>query len=247
MSAYSCRQLTFLGDRLTAILGLADFFATIVQDRFLWGLWRQDLPAGLLWSVQATGPLTRLAAPSWSWASIGGELTFHIPSTKWGRQLYGTLQETCEDIIIEDSVIANRTYTNGKVSCLCPLTLVLLSVFADNNESEKYSFDHLVKPPNAMVREESSKRVIGNATLDDDSQLPRQNSLRPLLLHTIMLYRQNAVPGDRQLKLSKKQIRMSYCLLLKLGAKEGLFRRCGYAEIDPEAFSNAEMRRIMIV
>jgi hypothetical protein len=247
VSAYSCRQLTFLGDRLIAILGLADFCAEIVQDRFVWGLWRQDLPAGLLWAVQATGPLTRLAAPSWSWASIDGELTFYIPSTKWGRPLHGTLQKTCEDIVIENSVIAHRTYANGKISCLCPLTLVLLSVFADSNENEKDSFDHLRKQPNATVREESSRRVIGDATLDDDSLLPKQNFLQPLPLHTMMLYRQDAVPGDCQLKLSKKQIQMSYCLLLKLGVKDGLFRRCGYAEIDPKAFSNAEVRRIAIV
>lgn len=48
VSAYSCRKLTLVEDRLTAILGLADLFLGIIQDRFVWGLWHQDLPAGLL-------------------------------------------------------------------------------------------------------------------------------------------------------------------------------------------------------
>ncbi len=82
---------------------------------------------------------------------------------------------------------------------------MLLSVFADSNEGEKDSFDHLRKQPNAMVREESSDRVIENATLDDDSLLPRQNSLQRLPLHTIMLYRQDVVSDNCQLKLSKCQ------------------------------------------
>ncbi len=145
-------------------------------------------------AVQAKDPL--LAAPSWSLALIDGELTFHITSTKWGRPLYRTLQKTCEDIVIENSVIAHRTYANGKISCLCPLILVLLSVVADSNENENDSFDHFTKQPNTTVREESSGRVIGNATLDDDSLLPRQNSLQPLPLHIMMLYHQKVVPGD---------------------------------------------------
>ena len=124
---------------------------------------------------------------------------------------------------------------------------MLLSVFIDSNENEKDSFDHLRKQSNATVREKFSRRVIEDATLDDDSLLPKQNSLQSLSLHTMMLYRQDAVPGDCQLKLSKKQIQMSYCLLLKLGVKDELFRRCEYAEIDSKAFSNAEVRRIAIV
>ena len=247
VSAYSYRQLTLLGDRLTAILGLADLFADIVQDQFLWGLRRQDLPAGLLWAVQAKDHLTRLAAPSWSWGSIEGEVTFHIPSTKWGRPLRGFLQTTCKDIVIEDSVIVPRRYTNGKISCLCPIISVVLLVSPDINENEEYDFDHLRTQPNAKVRKVSSGQVIGNATLDDDALLPTHNSLQPLLLHAAMLYRQDALPSNCQPKLCSKQILMSYCILLELSVEDRLFRRCGYAEIYPEAFSKAKMRKVAII
>ena len=73
---------------------------------------------------------------------------------------------------------------------------MLLSVFADSNKDEKDSFDYLRKQLNAMVREKFSERVIKNATLNDDSLLSRQNSLQPLPLHTIMLYRQDMVLAD---------------------------------------------------
>lgn len=127
------------------------------------------------------------------------------------------------------------------------LILVLLSVVADSSENEKDSFDHFRKQSYTTIREESSKRVIGNATLKNKSLLPRQNSLQTLSLHIMMFYPQRVVPGGRESKLSKKQIEMSYYFLLKLGVKDRLCRWCGFAEIDPKAFSNAEVRRIAIV
>jgi Heterokaryon incompatibility protein (HET) len=64
VSAYSCRLLTLPQDRLTAILGLADLLAQNIQDQVVWGLWRQGMPAGSLWTIQATDHLRRLAAVS---------------------------------------------------------------------------------------------------------------------------------------------------------------------------------------
>ena len=247
VSAYSCRQLTLPEDRLTAVLGLVDLFAQIIQDQSIWGLWRQDMPAGLLWTVQAADPPRRLAAPSWSWASVNGELTFHIPSTKWGRPLRGLLRTTCEDVVLEDSENHQHTYSNGKISCHCPITIVHLSVYTGSEENDEYPFDHLRKQPNAKVHEVSSGRVIGNASLDDDNLLPTQHSWLPLPLHAAMLYRQDPLPFNGRLENRRKSTSLSYCILLKPLVEVGLFQRWGYAEIQPETFSKARLTKIALI
>lgn len=246
VSGYSCRQLTFSEDRLKAISGLADLFAQILQDQCIWGLWRQDMPAGLLWTVGATDRFERLAAPSWSWASTMGELTFHIPSTAWGRPLRGPLRTTCEEVLLEDAAHEQK-YSNGKISCHCPMLAVHLSIHKGTEDDEEYPFDHLRTQPNAKVHEVSSGRVIGNATIDDATLLPTQYSSLPLLLHAAMLYRQDPLPDSGQRKLCGVQISLSYCILLTPLVENEVFQRFGYAEIQPEAFSEANVTKIAIL
>jgi hypothetical protein len=114
-------------------------------------------------------------------------------------------------------------------------------------ENDEYPFDHLRKQPNAKVHEVPSGRVIGNATLDDDTLLPTQYSLLPLPLHAAMLYRQDLLPDNGRLKHRRKQISLTCRILLKPFVENGLFQWCGYAEIEPEAFSKAKMTKIAVV
>ena len=69
---YSARTLTFQTDRLPAISAVASIIADATGDRYLAGLWRNDLLAGLAW-VAARYPETathqEYIAPTWSWAS----------------------------------------------------------------------------------------------------------------------------------------------------------------------------------
>ncbi|ATZ55304.1 hypothetical protein BCIN_11g05720 [Botrytis cinerea B05.10] len=103
LETYGRSEVTFEKDRLVAIAGVAQIFASLLQDTFLAGLWQSHLPGTLLWSVHkglrsnhplappslAAGELvgrnptyhvtesSRLAsyeAPSWSWASVSGDI-----------------------------------------------------------------------------------------------------------------------------------------------------------------------------
>lgn len=247
VSDYSCRKLTFPEDRLRAILGLAEMFRRIIHDQFVWGLFYLDLPAGLLWSVQATIPMTRLAAPSWSWASIDGELTFYIPSTKWGRPLRGNLEITCDDISLADSAGLDSIYQSGRFSCRCPVKLVALSASEKVDENEEYPYDHLRHEPNAEVRDIGSNKIIGSAAIDDSALLQRTDLVHPLKLYAAMIYRQYPPAHSSQTKRKRKQISISYCILLKPLVESGLFQRSGYAEIRPETFFEVEMSNVAIV
>ncbi|EEB91665.1 hypothetical protein MPER_09943, partial [Moniliophthora perniciosa FA553] len=89
---YAARTVTNPTDKLTAFGGVAEQFhrvwqsqpgdsaiSTRVQSRYLAGLWEKFLPQDLLWMVEDIDvPLqarpTLYLAPSWSWASVEGEI-----------------------------------------------------------------------------------------------------------------------------------------------------------------------------
>lgn len=91
---YSSRNLTKETDKLPALAGLASrFLEQNSPGRYLAGIWSDHLPSALLWrivnsyertldppSFQPTSHLPRLPqlhrAPSWSWASIDGEISY---------------------------------------------------------------------------------------------------------------------------------------------------------------------------
>ena len=79
---YTNCTLTEEQDKLIAIQGLANIYKSLQDDDYLAGLWRKELPSGLMWAtrngLQANGELTyrpkTYRAPSWSWASIEGAI-----------------------------------------------------------------------------------------------------------------------------------------------------------------------------
>ncbi|KAI0334691.1 HET-domain-containing protein [Cubamyces sp. BRFM 1775] len=77
---YTHRGLSEPSDKLVACAGLAEEFARFLQSEYLAGLWRDSLFDDLLWVRSSREPL-RLPrplyrAPTWSWASVDGEVTW---------------------------------------------------------------------------------------------------------------------------------------------------------------------------
>lgn len=73
LDEYFWRELSHQSDTLFALSAIASMFATKLGVGYLAGLWREDLPFGLLWINQRPGlgyindPPSN---PSWSWASL---------------------------------------------------------------------------------------------------------------------------------------------------------------------------------
>ncbi len=75
---YSTCKLTREEDLLVVIAGIAKEWGEATKDAYLVGLWRRNLPLGLLWHLETIisnisntkYPISR--APSWSWASFKG-------------------------------------------------------------------------------------------------------------------------------------------------------------------------------
>ncbi|KAI5859289.1 HET-domain-containing protein [Durotheca rogersii] len=84
VQSYSKCDLTFSRDKLVALSGLAKHMGdAMVTDRgpgydnYLAGLWKHMMPRSLLWAPKTQGrPVSPYRAPSWSWASLDGDISF---------------------------------------------------------------------------------------------------------------------------------------------------------------------------
>lgn len=82
VESYTTCTLTEEQDKLIAIQGLANIYKSSRDDDYLAGLWRKQLPSGLMWTtrngLQANGETTyrpkTYRAPTWSWASVEGTI-----------------------------------------------------------------------------------------------------------------------------------------------------------------------------
>ncbi|KAF8847169.1 HET-domain-containing protein [Acephala macrosclerotiorum] len=83
IESYSIRELTFESDKLPAVSGVAKQIQGRASSAYLAGLWKENLPMELCWSVDYvstnSSPILQsetYIAPSWSWASVNGALNF---------------------------------------------------------------------------------------------------------------------------------------------------------------------------
>ncbi|KAG9196070.1 hypothetical protein G6011_01191 [Alternaria panax] len=75
VDAYSSRSVTESTDRILAISGIAERFATFIPKRYIAGLWEDMMPGALFWRMKSSNVSdrpTEYQGPSWSWASIVG-------------------------------------------------------------------------------------------------------------------------------------------------------------------------------
>lgn len=106
MEDYSFRNLTYEMDKLPALSGLARSFQHSVpqteyrtgmlhsifvpQAKYLAGIWSTHLPEALLWRTRYTGRRSlsgSYIAPTWSWASVVGSITYESQRLEHGKRI----------------------------------------------------------------------------------------------------------------------------------------------------------------
>lgn len=100
LQAYNEAHLTYDSDALNAISELASVMALSSSKTFLAGLWREDLPWGLLWrtyninsgqgphaSIELQAKRRQKYFPSWSWASLRGKLCMNLVPEVFSSQI----------------------------------------------------------------------------------------------------------------------------------------------------------------
>ncbi|KAI9162775.1 hypothetical protein HJFPF1_04367 [Paramyrothecium foliicola] len=90
VSHYTSLKLSFLSDRLPGISAFASFLSPALggAEGYLAGIWQSELPASLLWithaldrkTVDNVNDLTTRPGPTWSWASLPHQVSYHFES-----------------------------------------------------------------------------------------------------------------------------------------------------------------------
>ena len=130
VSRYSSRELSYETDVLPALSGLAHSFKAIhgvekVTDTndYLAGIWRNDLPKGLLWSLHDSSDASRhtqYIAPTWSWASMKGQV--HFPDGDLGAEKTPKLLNVSIEPKTGDhlgAIVGAKLTLIAKARCLC--------------------------------------------------------------------------------------------------------------------------------
>lgn len=78
LAEYTSRGITKLSDKLPALAGLAKRYAERYHGTYLAGLWAEDLPLALLWTLYDNPTINKrsIESPSWSWASVNDQIYF---------------------------------------------------------------------------------------------------------------------------------------------------------------------------
>jgi len=183
IEAYSVRQLTFESDKLPAISGVASRVHEIAGSEYLAGLWKENLPMELCWSVDyisspsSTPQLlpTSFIAPSWSWASVNGALSFvdrdpkcpfdslitiaDVKCSVPGLNMYGEV--TDGSLILQGSVVLMT------VNCEDPRDCWTYTVGEDPNSSEPMAPDCMLVQCQINTAAHLGKKTIRRARKGD--------------------------------------------------------------------------------
>lgn len=88
---YTGCELSDPNDKLIAFAGVIKRMEQQLQDKCHAGIWENNIESNLLWSYFRPKPVREYRAPSWSWASIDGEINTpdlaEQPSRTFGRVL----------------------------------------------------------------------------------------------------------------------------------------------------------------
>ncbi|KAF9697045.1 hypothetical protein EKO04_005105 [Ascochyta lentis] len=114
---YSRLSLSKPGDKLVAMSGIAGVFGQQKEkdDEYLAGLWKSELPYGLLWySKKCTRQPPVYQAPSWSWASLN-------IGVEWPYEYVD--QDCCASWIGSTIALCENKAKFGQVTVGCSLTI----------------------------------------------------------------------------------------------------------------------------
>ena len=130
---YTTKNMTNDSDKLAALAGIASSVQGRLQwpkEEYLAGLWSQDLAVNLLWALNGPGQkIDEYVAPSWSWASVKGEIIFRNFSMTPGERRFmeNRVQIEILDAIVEPIGTALGPVKNGHLIIRGALASVTMS------------------------------------------------------------------------------------------------------------------------
>ncbi|KAH8880937.1 HET-domain-containing protein, partial [Thozetella sp. PMI_491] len=229
---YTQRDLTYDSDKLIAIRGIADAIASISTRIHYAGIWvesSRSMFLGLLWSSRErrSSPARRLdVAPSWSWASTNGQIT-------WTGHLLCRLEPMFISLDLDSAESSN----NGPRKLMVETQLRrALTVHGKSFEmvewAEELSASALRNPP---AVDSLSRRVL------NPSKTPVALDER-LGSNSVVFFAETAT-GEVHHQQHRKEV---HCLVLVHSGKSSQsFRRVGYSIWNQVDWLNADFPRLV--
>lgn len=149
---YSRGDVTYATDKLVAISGLVREIQPQTQDSYIAGMWQRDLEIQLCWSTRHAQPLKRASqyrAPTWSWASLDGAISYNDMPVRSAGESDVTLfaRVICSDLqFVGTDVLGQLSSANLRLRCNHLL--------------------HIAEVTERHVR--ASNRIVGVSTILDD-------------------------------------------------------------------------------
>jgi hypothetical protein len=104
--------LTVLSDKLVALAGIATEVQRLLKDDYLAGLWRRSLLDEMLWVVKDDDSFrpSIYRAPSWSWASVEGAISYDICTSARGSEIF------FEEATVTDAQVTGADVIHGQIT-----------------------------------------------------------------------------------------------------------------------------------
>ncbi|GKT64813.1 heterokaryon incompatibility protein [Colletotrichum tofieldiae] len=157
---YTRRRMTLEKDKLPALAGVAIEISKIARDTYIGGVWEQNLIYDLcweryLWEVEPFAPMSAYRAPTFSWASVGGNVFYNNDAIAGGpgisypihytdgtqsighTKYYSTLLEAKTNPISEENPFGE--ITDGFIRIQGPLTEALIYDHKDTRPGRRYT------------------------------------------------------------------------------------------------------------
>lgn len=270
-NSYSGRHFTKQSDRLPALIGFVTEWEDMInakeckdmtqkgvtRDRYVAGLWKDDMPRGLLWRSQSQSTTSRpleYASPSWSWASIIGEVywpwemepnrqgpSYKKESKKFQR--FGTSETQYHLKTIDISVTDPYSLvTSGSITVSAFLQKMRLNPPSPNHDQGSLEF---LDRNGSQSCGDSLQRVLENTptiiSIDVPSEFANARNVWCFLV------------ASREASGESSRKNYAGLLLLSTDGNANCFTRFGYFEIvwnldkDRKIFDDLEEREIVII
>jgi hypothetical protein len=249
VESYARCELTVAADKLPGLSGLAEEYERLTGDHYRAGLWLSALPGALVWKSMREGSrVSQYRAPSWSWASIDGEVQMNQ-------------METTEDIELVDcqvSLKSSRAPFGEVTKGVMTLRGRLMEANMSTHERRRCTVDiswwpkrrpdpdwELYEPDRRHFRSEfPPDEAIGTITLDTLEDDRYDYSLWFLKFYTVP---DKIMVGG--LALTPVQSRRG-CIARRFCSRPNMFRRVGtflmdYYQEDCFQYTKSEIVRII--
>lgn len=159
VSDYTTRGLTNSSDKLMALAGLARKTSELLQCQYLAGIWQNELHIGLSWSmahmssfyqsgnhllINGIGEPPRRAteyrAPTWSWASMDGPVTFLLETDTGTAHLVTSSIEYVDSSISHASASQYGAVTHVDLTVRAPIKRVPATMLSANTVLNPHTF-----------------------------------------------------------------------------------------------------------